>query len=243
MRLTRPTGSTRRISAVALGLALAGAGLAAGASGCEKDEGGTADAGDDALASVCETGYLGDLAAPAQIELRALKADGTDVPLASGDDLAIVFPPQGGRVAFVGVRATNVDGCGFQVVGAVRDPRTLQVRLDGRTVNLRRDADGWGSTGKGVSTDLESADDIGNYSNVPLCPNQWAEQDIFDQPFELEVQVKDRRGKTATAKITVTPRCAEPGSKLASCRCLCKRGYVLGESCGEDAGAGSGGER
>ena len=27
-----------------------------------------------------------------------------------------------------------------------------------------------------------------------------------------------------------------PGAKLASCRCLCKKGYVLGERCAEDGG-------
>lgn len=205
---------------------------------CDEDDGDVpapVDAGPD-TSSVCPTGYLGDPDAPAKLELRALRADGADVPLADGDDLALVFPPQGGRVAFVGVRALNMDGCGFQIIGALRDPITKQVRLDGRTVNLRRERDGWGATGKGVTTDLESADDIGNYSNVPLCPNQWADQDVFDHPFELEVQVQDRRGKTANAKITVTPRCAEPGAKLTSCRCLCKKGYVLGERCDEDGG-------
>ncbi len=247
MLLNRSPRWPRSLWLALLTLAVPSAGLMVGTSGCDDNDRGAHDAGEDALTSVCETGYLGDPSAPAQLELRALKADGTDVPIASGDDLAILFPPQGGRVAFVGVRAKNVDGCGFQVVGAVRDPMTKQIRLDGRTVNLRRDPDGWGATGKGVSTDIESADDIGNYSNVPLCPNQWAEQDVFDQPFELEVQIEDRRGKTASAKISVTPRCAEPGAKLTSCRCLCKRGYVLGESCGEDGGSGSsngdGGER
>lgn len=231
-------------------LPLAGALVAslvlATASACDDDaplpgtDGGS-DAMDDALSSVCPTGYLGDPAAPATIELRALRADGTDVAIAEGADLAVIFPPQGGRVAFVGVRARNVDGCGMQVIGALRDPLSKQLRLDGRTVNLRREPDGSGVTGKGIATDLASADDIGNYSNVPLCPNQWADQDVFDQPFELEVQIQDRRGKTASAKIGVIPRCAEPGAKLTSCRCLCKKGYVLGETCGEDAGVADGG--
>ncbi|MBC7052244.1 hypothetical protein G6O46_24860, partial [Salmonella enterica subsp. enterica serovar Enteritidis] len=104
----------------------------------------------------------------------------TDVPLNDGDDLAIVFPPQGGRVAFVGVRAINLDGCGVQVTGALRDLGSRQVRVDGRTVNLRKEADGWGTTGQGTTTNLEDSAAIGDYSNVPLCPNQWAEVDVFD---------------------------------------------------------------
>jgi hypothetical protein len=187
---------------------------------------------DDPAATECAAGFLGDPAAEPLLELRALRADGSDVPLAEGDDLAVVFPPQGGRVAFVGVRALNVDGCGLQLIGALRDPLSKQIRLDGRTVNLRREPDGWGTTGRGAETDIGSSDAIGDYSNIPLCPNQWADQDLFDNPFELEVQIKDRRGKTATKKMTVTPRCAEPGDKETACLCLCKQGYVLGESCG-----------
>jgi len=188
----------------------------------------------------CAAGYLGDRNAPIEIELRALKADGKDVPIVDGDDLAVVFPPQGGRVGFVGVRARNINACAVQLIGALRDPISKQVRLDGRTVNLRKEPDGWGTTGRGAETDLGSSDAIGDYSNMPLCPNQWAEQNLFDNTFELEVQLKDRDGKTASKKINVTPRCAEPGEKETACRCLCKKGYVLGESCGEDAGVDSG---
>jgi hypothetical protein len=186
--------------------------------------------------SVCPTGYLGDPNKEAVIELRALKADGTDVPLNDGDDLAVLFPPQGGRVSFVGVRALNVDGCGMQIVGALRDPVTKQIRLDGRTVNLRREPDGWGTTGRGTTTNIEESAEIGDYSNIPLCPNQWADQDVFDVGFELEVVITDRLKKTTTKKINVVPRCAEPGEKEIACRCLCRNGYVLGETCGEDAG-------
>ena len=198
--------------------------------------------GDEPPPSVCPTGYLGDPKADPIIELRALRADGTDVPLVDGDDLAVLFPPQGGRVAFVGVRALNVDGCGMQIVGALRDPTTKQLRLDGRTVNLRREPDGWGTTGRGTSTNIEDSAEIGDYSNIPLCPNQWADQDIYDKGFELEVVITDRLKKTTTKKINVVPRCAEPGEKEVACRCLCRNGYVLGETCGEDAGVDGGGQ-
>ncbi|AKU96629.1 hypothetical protein AKJ09_03293 [Labilithrix luteola] len=207
--------------------------------GCPGDDGtDPGEGGTDTLPpSTCAAGYLGDPSKPPIIELRALKADGTDVPLHDGDDLAVIFPPQGGRVAFVGVRATNLDGCGVQITGALRDPNSKQVRVDGRTVNLRREDDGWGTTGRGVSTNIEDSQAIGDYSNVPLCPNQWASQDVFDHPFEVEVVVQDRSKKKVSAKMTITPRCAEPGPKETACRCLCKEGYVLGEACGEDAGA------
>jgi hypothetical protein len=191
--------------------------------------------------SDCPAGFLGDPSREIELELRALTADGTDVPLLDGADLAIVLPPQGGRVSFVGVRALNLDGCGVQVTGALRDLATRQIRIDGRTVNLRKEPDGWGTTGQGTTTNIEDSAAIGDYSNIPVCPNQWAESDIFDTPFELEVLVQDRHKKKMTKVITVTPRCSEPGPKEAACRCLCKKGYVLGQSCGEDAGAPDGG--
>lgn len=200
------------------------------------------DAGPDVVnvpESSCATGFIGDPNADPIVEMRAIKADGSDVPIKDGDDLAVIFPPQGGRVAFVGIRAKNVDGCGLQLTGALRDPVSQQVRLEGRTVNLNKTSDGWGTTGTGVSTDIASSDAIAQYSNIPLCPNQWASQDVFDKTFELEVVVVDSRKKRADVKINVVPRCAEPGAKETACRCLCKNGYS-GESCGEDAGVEAG---
>jgi hypothetical protein len=140
----------------------------------------------------------------------------------------------------VGVRAINLDGCGVQITGALRDLSTQQIRADGRTLNLDREADGWGTSGHGTSAKIEESALIGNYSNIPLCPNSWADANIFDQAFELEVLVQDRHKKQVSKKIKVTPRCAEPGTKESACRCLCKKGYVLGETCGEDAGTDGG---
>jgi len=170
-----------------------------------------------------------------EIEVRALTASGADVAMTNGSDLALVFPPQGGRVAFVGIRARNLDPCAVRLLGALRDPKTKQVRIDGRTVNLQRTEDGYGVTGKGT-TDVTSESAIAAYSNVPLCPNQWAEEAVFDNEYELEVAVTDKGGRQGSAKVTVVPRCSEPEREV-QCKCLCKKGYVLGESCGEDAGA------
>jgi len=228
-----------RLSLSLLGVALAIATAVAGCPGEDvppADDAGAAEAATDAP-SICPAGFLGDPAKEIEIELRALRPDGTDVPLVDGNDLAIIFPPQGGRVVFVGVRAINLDGCGVQVIGALRDLGSRQIRIDGRTVNLRKEPDGWGTTGQSSTTNIEDSAAIGDYSNIPVCPNQWADVDVFDKPFELEVLVQDRHKKKMTKVITVTPRCAEPGAKETACRCLCKRGYVLGETCGEDAGA------
>jgi hypothetical protein len=223
-----------------LGLLLASLGLllaALAAVGCPATSDPASDGGAPDAPTDCAAGFLGDPQKDVALELRALRADGTDVPLADGDDLAVVLPPQGGRVTFVGVRATNLDGCGVQITGALRDLGSRQLRIDGRTVNLRRAADGWGTSGTGTATKLEDSAAIGDYANIPVCPNQWADVDVFDQPFELEVEVRDRRQKKASRVIKVTPRCTEAGPKEAACRCLCKKGYVLGEACAADGGA------
>jgi hypothetical protein len=184
----------------------------------------------------CNAGFLGDPAKAPEIELLALRADGTDAPLGDGGDLALVTPPQGGRVSFVGVRANNVDACGVQIIAGLRDPSTKQVRVDGRTVNLQKDVDGRGRTGS--PTTAGNASQIADYSNIPACPNQWASQDVDDQTFELDVVITDRGQRTVQKSITVIPRCSEPGAAGDECRCICKKGYQLGQSCG-GAGAGS----
>lgn len=193
------------------------------------------DAGAGDAPDLCAAGYLGDPSAPIELEVRALDGTGADVPLADGDDLAMIFPPQGGRVVFAGVRARNLDACALQLTGALRDTATGQVRIDARTVNLNAQPDGWGTS---ASAGQPFASAIASYSNVPVCPNQWASTDLFDHVFELEVNVKDRHGKTARVSMHVTTRCAEPAN-AAECLCICKQGYQLGQTCA-DAGVDGG---
>jgi hypothetical protein len=186
--------------------------------------------------SVCPTGFLGDRSAAPIVELRALRPDGTDVPLVNQGDLALVTPPQGGRVGFVGVRATNIDGCGVQIFVTLRDPISKATRIDGRTVNLRPEAGGFGTSGAAL-TDTRDYRALGSYAHLPLCPNQWAERDVFDAPFELEVKVVDRDDRTATQAVVITPRCSEPGELGAACRCLCKAAFAGTSTCARDASA------
>jgi hypothetical protein len=156
-----------------------------------------------------------------EIKLIARGADERSVDLADGDKVALILPPQGGRVIFVGVKATNLSPCTVKVTGSFRDLTNQQVRVDARTVNLAATGDGWGT-----ATDS----DISTFSNVPMCPNQWATSDIFDTVFELTVAVEDPTGRKASKTIKATPTCAEPAYR-AECLCQCKKGYVLGQPC------------
>ena len=177
----------------------------------------------------CTLAFLGDKSQPVQLEITARDVKGHAVPVKEGDDVAMIYPPQGGRVIFVGARVTNIDPCGVKLSGAIRDAITAQVRIDNRTVNL---AIGEGGFGTAVDADIST------FSNVPVCPNQWASDDVFGKTYELQVTVLDKAGRTATQKVKVVPRCAEP-ERATECRCICRKGYILGQVCAPEVDAGA----
>jgi hypothetical protein len=167
----------------------------------------------------CPMGDLGAGATP-EIAVVARTADGRSEPVAPGASLPLVEPPQGGQVVFVGVRARNIDGCGLLVTATLRDAASGRaVGVDARPVDLARAVDGWGET--------PSPDDISTYANVPVCPNPDAARALDGLPYVLEVSVKDRAGRTASATLDVVPSCAEP----SLCPCECRAGADLGSSC------------
>ncbi len=186
----------------------------------------------------CTVGFLGDAGAPMVVEVIGLDPTMTPFPVANGDMVTLAFPPQGGRVIFAGVRATNLDGCGVQLEGVIRDEVSKQVRLDSRTVNLLPTGDGWGSS---------NPTDVSTFANVPVCPNEWSATNLYGTSYQLEVAVTDRAGRSATQTLDVTPECSEP-AHAAVCLCICQGGYVLGEVCdggasdpGDGGGEGDGG--
>lgn len=189
----------------------AAVGLSIVAAGCPEEE-----------PDKCPGLYLGDATADAQMELVFLDADGKTQALAEGASVPLIFPPQGGRVMFVGARATNVDACAATLTGAIRDPASKKVQLDKRSVNLVPTGDGWGVAAEG---------DTSSFANVPACPNNWSETNLFDGTYELTVALETKDGKTITKTATIHPFCGEPDNE-AQCRCICKQGYVLGEACG-----------
>lgn len=223
--------SPARRAAILLSAAAASAillGVAASGCGPEPSPPVEADAGTDAKTG-CTRPFIGDAAKDLELEIIALGADYTSTPVAEGDSVALIFPPQGGRVIFAGVRARNVDPCNAQLTGAVRDLETKQIRVDSRTINLEATDDGWG----------RSADsDIASFANVPMCPNSWSKPNIYGTTYELEVTLTDRAKRKMTKTVNVIPACAEP-ENAAECACICKGGYILGEMCvAGDGGAG-----
>ena len=185
-------------------------------------DGGPSDAADEEGGHACALPFLGDPSLPVALHLLARGVNGTSTPIVDGDAIPLVTPPQGGKVAFIGVRATNLSPCAVQMIGTLRDPVSQQIRVDGRGINLTAASDGWGT----------SADsNISTFANVPVCPNQWAMQDAFGHVFELTVKVTDPDGRSAQVTVHVVPACAEGGAAGKECMCSCSQGYVLGQVC------------
>jgi hypothetical protein len=173
----------------------------------------------------CTTGFLGDPSSPPDFDFLVVRADDSIAALNDYDSVPIMEPPQGNRVIFIGVRATGIDGCGLQLVGALRDETSHRVLLDSRTVNLAPTGDGWGVSGL-PNAPVSAA--IASFANIPICPwGTWSTTDLYGNEYLLEVTVTDRGRRSLTKTIHVTPECGEP-DKLAECLCICKAGYVGG---------------
>jgi hypothetical protein len=191
---------------------------------------------------ICTDPIFGDPNAEPEIEAFFLDIDDNDVFIADGSVLDVVEPPQGGRVTFVGARVKNMSPCGLFLTAEVKDPVSGAVRFDGRNPKVKDDGEGF--------LTIESGE-IGNYSNVPLCPNNWSEGDVFAGEWDLTVTMRggDREAKK-TYKISM--QCTDktladnglnppPGVVLDACLCACSEGYELGDTCEGGGGAGTGG--
>jgi hypothetical protein len=174
----------------------------------------------------CTGGFLGDPSLAPQLQILVVKPDDSVVPAVDGGSVALMAPPQGGFVIYAGVRAKNVDRCGLQLTGALRDPVTNQVRPEMRTIDLTPTSDGWG-----VSSTGPANLNLSNFSNLPACPNNWSTADVFGQSYELEVAIEDKGGRSASQTLVVTPYCDPAATAL--CMCRCAAGYVLGEPCSD----------
>ncbi len=178
----------------------------------------------------CDLKPLGDPTKPIDMELLAAEVNpkppyfaGVPKPILDGGSVAMIVPPQAGWVIYVGARATNIDPCELDLKGVLKDTATGQLRVDERTINLKPRGDGWGAP---IDNDPLGSD----LSNVPVCPNQWASNDMYATPFELTVSLTERGGRSASKTIKVNLSCAEPQFK-ASCSCQCKKDYKLGQVC------------
>src|SRR5438093_634381 len=81
------------------------------AQSCSDGGGETDPKGSDASpdARPCTAPFVGDKSKAPSVEVIVLGADGTSSTLSDGGTAPLMYPPQGGRVIFAGVRAANID--------------------------------------------------------------------------------------------------------------------------------------
>lgn len=183
----------------------------------------------------CTGGFLGDASAPIAFDITAVNASYDTEDLADGGTISLIQPVQGGRVLFVGVRATNVSACNLTLTGALRDPKSQQVRFDTRPINLIPTGEGWGVTGK-IGEDVSGL--VSNFANVPVCANEWSTTNVDGNVYSLEVTLKDQNGRMLEKVLQVTPVCDTPGQAAIDCACLCRADYSAQSECpAADGGA------
>jgi hypothetical protein len=171
----------------------------------------------------CPAGFVGDPKQPPQAVV--LWTDGlTDQlsELTDGQALLLEPPPQGGYVMYVGAKVKNMDGCGIEFRGRLRDAVTNEeVGFDARSSDLMLGSDGFGYPKTGVA----------NVSNVNGCP-QVSNKDIQGQVYNLEMTVVDRDMRTVVVTHPVTPTCMLSDPNIQQhCVCTCSANYSPGK-CG-----------
>ncbi|MEO8702915.1 MAG: hypothetical protein ABI867_22915 [Kofleriaceae bacterium] len=162
---------------------------------------------------------MGDLTAPPQIELVHLDELNTIVDTQAMAIVPLIAPPQGGWIVLLGVRATNLDGCGLTLTTALVDGCNGQIiKVDSRPSGLDPDPD---RSGWGVTT-------ANGFGNLPVCPQLTATRDLYDVPYEVRVAIEDRDGRTAQGSITIVPTCPAGDTR---CDCECDRDFIVGNAC------------
>jgi len=181
------------------------------------------DAGTDAALKPCP---IGDLNAPAELEIVHLDATDTVMQTQAMAQVPLLPPPQGGWIVLLGARARNIDGCQVTLTTALVDGCDQQIiQIDKRPTHLVPDADGWGTS------------TVTTFSNLPVCPQLTAKRDLHDVPYNVQVVIEDTGGHKASAAVTVVPACP-PGDAL--CMCQCDRDYIIGSSCNPPPAGGHG---
>jgi len=145
----------------------------------------------------------------------------TQAPL--GAQLALVRPPQGGYVVFVGARVTGFAApTTVELTGLLKNGATV-ISQDARTVTLQQapdDANVW-------IPDLRS---ITTVSNIAVCPSN-STTDRVNASFTLEVQVLDRAtGRMGVADQTTQLVCTQSDATVQqNCVCECQGNFMVGK--------------
>lgn len=162
---------------------------------------------------------LGDPTQPAQLEIIHLDAAYQARTTTADDLVPLIQPPQGGWIAMLGARATNIDGCRVDLTTSFSDTvGGPVVKVDRRPTTLVAD-----ESGRGVTT-------VTGIGNLPFCPQLTAERDLHGEPYVITVALEDGYGQAAQQSMTIVPVCPDP-DPTGRCLCECSKDYVVGGAC------------
>jgi hypothetical protein len=147
----------------------------------------------------------------------------TQAPIADGASIALVQPPQGGYVVFVGTRVQGSGAATVQLHAQLADTDGTVVAEDVRTVSLMASAED-------PNTFVPDLRSYVNVANIAVCPAQTT-VDRSGHAFSLELDVTDHStGSTGSTTVGVSTVCEQSDpSQLKLCQCVCAAGYYLGK--------------
>ncbi|MBI4511362.1 MAG: hypothetical protein HY698_17145 [Deltaproteobacteria bacterium] len=163
--------------------------------------------------------FVGSRDEPAQVELVFRTETGQIAPAQEGQSVPLVEPPQGGQILAIGARARHLNACGVVLTGSMWDGATA-LSVERRPVKMVPNGNGW--------AEPAHPEELQNFANIAACPSAAAEKSIHGERYDVQVNVEDRTGRRAEARIGVIPTCSEP-AKLDLCTCFCAP--VTGRSC------------
>jgi hypothetical protein len=160
----------------------------------------------------------GDLSQPASLEITQRMPDGGVEP--AGGTLLLQVPPQGGHVAYVGVRVKNFEGCRVELSASVFDPDSGHLATEEkRRVDITLDG-------------MSDPSDPANFANLPVCPN-FGTRDYVGPGWSLVVEAKQRDGRAVKTTVPIVFSCDAGGW---DCACECAQGYEFGKCGAADGG-------
>ncbi|HWA78251.1 MAG TPA: hypothetical protein VG937_38210 [Polyangiaceae bacterium] len=160
-------------------------------------------------------------------------SDGELASAATGSELPLITPPQGGQILLVGPRARNLRGCHVVLATALVDDESGAVlTVDRRPIVLEPTA--------GDALAPKNPSGLSNYANVAACPVAGLTRPVNGTAYTLDMTVTDEAERSAQRWLQVIPSCMD-GSTANACRCECSANFRQGASCGGGSGGSGGG--
>lgn len=142
-----------------------------------------------------------DVSASTEMMLVYANQLGVTADFADGALLPLIAAPQGGHILLVAPAIRVAGSCRVQINAALRDPASGRViGLEERPIMLDADDDGWARP--------PAAAGLSDLANVAVCPTSAVTTPLYDEPYQLELQILDKEGQPVCERTAmVVPTC------------------------------------